>query len=213
MNFLKHASLFLVIAATASALLACGGLGSATIGGTVSGLASGNSVGLTNTSNGDTLTYDFSGSDTTFTFARSVDSGSAYNVTVTIQPTNQTCSVTNGSGTVNSSGDSVTNIQVTCTSGSGNAVPLTASVVGLSAGGVVALTDIAAGTLLITGTTVTASGGTITQNFPTSLLPGAVYNTTITQQPAGQTCTILNSSGSGTIPTTGNPSPEAISCS
>jgi len=208
MKFLKVASLVLVIAAVVSA---CGGSKNATIGGTISGLASGSSVGLTNTSNGDAITYAFTTSGNTFTFDKSVSSGSSYNVTVTTQPTGQTCSVTNGSGTVDSTGDSVTNIQVTCTAGSGTAVPLSASIVGLASGATLVLTDVSAGTLTVLGTAASASG-TITQNFPTSLLPGSVYSTTITTQPSGQTCTILNTSGAGTIPTTGNPSPEAISC-
>lgn len=210
MKFLKITSLLLVVAAAVSG---CGGSTNATIGGTISGLASGNSVGLTNTNNGDTLIYTFNSSSNTFTFSKSVDSGSSYNVTVSTQPTNQTCSVVNGSGTVNSSGDNVTNIEITCTAGSGTSVPLTASVAGLALGANVVLTDIAAGSLIVTGTSTTATGGTLSQNFPTSLLPGAVYFTTITTQPLDQTCIILNTSNSGTVPSTGNPSPVAVSCS
>jgi hypothetical protein len=208
MKLLKIASLVLVVAAVVAA---CGGSVSATIGGTVSGLASGASVGLTNTSNGDVITYAFTTASNTFTFDKSVSSGSSYNVTITSQPTGQTCSVTNGNGTIDSGGDDVTNIQVICTAGAGTAVPLSASIVGLASGATLVLTDVSAGTLTVTGTAASASG-TITQNFPTSLLPGAVYSTTITTQPSGQTCTILNTSGAGTVPTTGNPSPEAIAC-
>ena len=211
MKFLKITLPLLVVAAVVAG---CGGAINATIGGTIAGLASGNSVGLTNTSNGDVITYAFNSSSTNFTFDKSVASGSSYNVTVTTQPTNQICSVTNGNGTVDSSGDSVTNISVTCTAGTGTTVPLTASVVGLASGAQLVLTDVAAGTLTVTGTATTAGGGTLNQNFPTSLLPGAVYNTKITTQPTtGPTCAILNTSGSGTIPATGNPTPIAISCS
>jgi len=210
MKFLKITSIILAVAAT---LVGCGGAVNATIGGTIVGLASGSSVSLTNTSNGDVITYAFSSSSNTFTFDKSVGANDSYNVTVSTPPVNQTCSVVNGNGTVNSSGSSITNIEVTCTAGSGTAVPLTASVVGLNAGAVLVLSDVAAGVLSVTGNSTTASGGTLNQNFPTSLLPGAVYNTTVKTQPSGQTCTILSTSGSGTIPTTGNPSPEAISCS
>lgn len=209
MKFLKFTSLVLGIAGLVTA---CGGTHSGTIGGSVSGLASGNSVGLTNTSNGDALTYTFTSSSTSFTFSKSVDSNSVYNVTVTTQPINQTCSVTSGSGTVNNSGDNVTNVQVICTAGTGTAVPLSASVVGLTSGAVLVLSDVAAGSLTVTGTTTTASGGTLSQNFPTSLVPGSVYNTSVKTQPTGQTCTVLSNSGSGTVPTTGNPSSVAVSC-
>jgi len=206
MKFFRFASLV----ALAAALSACGGNnGTATIGGTVSGLASGNSVGLTNNTNGNTLIYTFTTSSNTFTFSQSVSAQSAYNVTITTQPTNQTCSITNGAGTVDAGGDDITNIEVICSSQSGTAVPLQASVVGLNDGAVLVLSDVSAGTLTFTGT---AAGGTITQNFPVSLLPGSVYNTTVKTQPTGETCTI-NSTGTGTVPTTGSPSAEAIICS
>jgi len=193
-------------------LSGCGGSLNATIGGTVTGLASGNSVGLTNNST-DTITYKFSSSSDTFTFDTSLSSGSSYDVTVTSQPTGQVCTVTSGTGSVSSSGSNVTSVLVTCVVGTGTDVSLTASVAGLASGAQVVLTDLAAGKLTLTGTAVTAAGGTETENFPTSLAPDAIYDTTITTQPTnGQTCSILNSSGSGTMPTSGNPSSVAVSC-
>jgi len=196
-------------------LFGCGGATNAKIGGTVVGLASGNSVGLTNNGT-DTLTYTFSSSSNSFTFNTSVASGSAYVVTVSSQPTGQVCSVTNGSGTVNSSGSNVTNVLVTCTTGTGTTVPLTASIGNLAAGATLQVTDGnggagTAGVLNVTGTAVSASS-TITANFPFNLAPGSIYNAVITATTGGQTCTILNTTGAGTIPATGNPSPIAISC-
>ena len=190
----------------------CGGASSAKIGGTVTGLASGNSVGLTNNGT-DTLTYIFSSASNSFTFNQSVGAGDAYNVTVTTQPTGQVCSVANGSGTVSSPATDITNVSVTCTVGTGTNVALTASIAGLPAGTQLVLTDFyAAGTLTVTGTTASA-GGTVSQNFPTSLAPGSIYNVSITAQPGGgHSCTILNSSGAGTVPVSGNPSPVAVSC-
>ncbi len=47
-----------------------------------------------------------------FTFATSLTSGSTYSVTVATQPSGQTCSVSNGSGTV--AGANVTNVAVAC---------------------------------------------------------------------------------------------------
>ena len=106
------------------ALTACGGGGGGgdtappppppppttfTVGGTVSGLQ-GSGLTLQNSA-GDDLTVAADGS---FTFATAVTQGTAYNVTVFTQPTSpeQTCDVTNGSGTANAN---VSNVTVTCT--------------------------------------------------------------------------------------------------
>jgi hypothetical protein len=80
------------------------------IGGTVSGL-SGTVVLQDN--GGDNLSMTANGS---FTFRTSLTSGAAYNVTVQSNPSGQSCSVANGSGTVGSAND--TSIAVTCTAGS-----------------------------------------------------------------------------------------------
>ncbi|MDT8410688.1 MAG: hypothetical protein RQ741_13915 [Wenzhouxiangellaceae bacterium] len=82
----------------------------ATIGGSVTGLASGNQVVLLN-NGGDDLVLSANGS---FTFATELTDTSAYVVTVLTNPTapNQTCSVTNAAGTL--AGADVTNVEVTC---------------------------------------------------------------------------------------------------
>ena len=84
-----------------------------TIGGTVSGLNTGASVTLLD-NGGDSHTVTANGS---FTFKTALASGAKYNVTVGTQPTGETCTVTNGSGTVGSV--NVTNVAVACSSGSG----------------------------------------------------------------------------------------------
>lgn len=66
------------------------------IAGTVTGLTSGLSLVLRN-NGGESLTRTAVGA---FTFPSSLLDGSAYSVTVVTQPTGQTCTVTNGSGTV-----------------------------------------------------------------------------------------------------------------
>ncbi len=76
------------------------------VGGTVSGL-SGTLILLNNGSDADTVT-----SNGSFTFATPVAEGSPYNVTVGTQPSGQTCTVTNGSGTMG--GSDVTNVSVSC---------------------------------------------------------------------------------------------------
>ncbi len=58
---------------------------------------------------GDDLAVSANGA---FTFATSLTSGSTYAVTVATQPSGQTCSVSNGSGTV--AGANVTTVAVAC---------------------------------------------------------------------------------------------------
>jgi len=76
-----------------------------TVGGTVSGLTG--SVTLQNNGADDLIKTTNDG----FTFPPQAD-GSSYAVTVASQPADQTCSVTNGSGTID--GADVTNVEVTC---------------------------------------------------------------------------------------------------
>lgn len=78
-----------------------------TIGGTVSGLI-GTGLVLQNNA-GDDLMISANGP---FTFATALEDGSSYVVTVLSQATDQTCSVTNGSGVL--AGADVTNVEITC---------------------------------------------------------------------------------------------------
>ena len=59
---------------------------------------------------GDNLTVSANGS---FTFATKLASGASYNVTVQANPTGQTCTTANGTGTIASA--NITNVTVTCT--------------------------------------------------------------------------------------------------
>jgi uncharacterized repeat protein (TIGR03803 family) len=88
-----------------------------TVGGTVSGLT-GSGLVLRN-NGGDDLPVSASG---IFAFATEVANGAAYFVTVSTQPANptQTCTVTNGSGTMGSS--NVANVSVECSTVVGSAV-------------------------------------------------------------------------------------------
>lgn len=79
-----------------------------TVGGSVTGLAAGNSVILLN-NGGNALTVN---ADGTFTFTASMADTAAYAATVGTQPNGQVCTVTQGTGTV--PGANVTNILVTC---------------------------------------------------------------------------------------------------
>jgi hypothetical protein len=78
-----------------------------TVGGTVSGLIG--SVTLNEDTSGEDLALSTNGS---FAFATEQVDGTPYAVTVLAQPTGQTCSVTNGSGTITTA--DVTNVSVAC---------------------------------------------------------------------------------------------------
>lgn len=84
-------------------------VGPFTIGGTVSGL-SGTGLVLQN-NGGDNLAV--AANATSFNFAAAVANGTAYSVGVLTQPTGQTCSVQNGSGTASAN---VSNVAVACVS-------------------------------------------------------------------------------------------------
>jgi hypothetical protein len=154
------------------------------VGGTVSGLGAGLSVVLRN-HGGDNLTVSANGS---FTFGTPVVSGLQYSVTVLTQPAGQVCGVTqNGSGTVN--GANVTNVAVTCWT----AYSVGGTVNGLS-GGTLQLGLEHSGNMGYS-IDVTANGPF---NFdPDKVSDGDAYQATIQTQPAGQTCSMTN--GSGTV--------------
>jgi hypothetical protein len=94
-------------AGVTNAAVTCAATPTHTVGGTVSGL-SGTMVLQNN--GGSDLSVAASGG---FTFGTGLAAGSAYNVTVKTSPAGQTCSISNGTGTVGSA--NVTNITATCT--------------------------------------------------------------------------------------------------
>jgi hypothetical protein len=154
-----------------------------TIGGTVSGLNTGASVTLLDNGT-DSLKVTANGK---FTFAKPVASGSAYKVTVSVQPTGETCTVTAGSGTVVAA--NVTNVVVACKATATFTIGGTVS--GLNTGASVTLLDNGGDAL-----TVTANGAF---KFKTALATGVKYAVTVGTQPTGETCTVTN--GSGTVGT------------
>ena len=137
-----------------------------TLGGTVSGLGSGDSIVLTNNA-GDDLTVSANGS---FTFATPIGSGGTYSVAATnpSSPVAQTCSVSSGSGSIVAA--NVSNVSVTCAT---NSYRVGGTVSGLVGSGLV----------------LQNSGGdnvTITQNgafvFPTRVASSASYSATVLTQ-------------------------------
>jgi hypothetical protein len=152
-----------------------------TIGGTVTGL-SGAGLVLQNNAGND-LALSANG---TFSFTGTLTTGTAYAVTVLTQPANpaQTCTVTNGTGTVATS--NITSVAVTCTTGT---FPIGGNVSGLVGTGLV-LQNNGGDDLAIAG-----DGGF---TFVTPIATGAPYNVTVKTQPANptQTCTVTNGTGS-----------------
>jgi hypothetical protein len=129
-------------------------------------------------SKNDTLT--FTGS-TSQTFATLYASGSSYTVTITTQPTGQTCTLgSNATGTITS------NITVTATCVSNYTI--TVSPTGLS--GSLVVQDSKSDKLTFASNTP--------QTFASTFASGSTYSVTIQTQPTGQTCT-LGSNASGTI--------------
>lgn len=165
---------------------ACGGSGTSPDGGTsfdgyqvavtVTGLQ-GSGLVLTNNGSGDFEVP--SGGDRAF--FNDVKKGSSYNVAVKTQPTSpwQTCTVTNGTGTIN--GD--VNVSVTCLT---NQYAVRGSVSALTGAGLSLLMNNAGAQSITPGTT--------SFSFP-GVPSMAQYAVTIGTQPFGQTCAIGNSSG------------------
>ena len=152
-----------------------------TIGGTISGLTA---TGLVLANGTDTVSP--AANATTFVFSTAVASGASYSVTVSTQPTGETCTVTNGSGTVGSS--NVTNVQVACAASTTGTYTIGGTISGLTATGLV----------LANGTdTVSPAANATTFVFPTAVVSGASYSVTVSTQPSGETCTVTN--GSGTV--------------
>ena len=172
-------------------------VGTASIGGTVTGLTGAGLVLQDNA--GDNLTINAPGG--AFTFKTAITLGNAYSVSVLTQPSApaQTCIITGGSGTAQAN---VGNIQVTCSVGT---ITIGGTIAGLSkSGSGVVLQDNGGNNLAI------ITNGTFTF---TSLLPaGATYAVTILTQPSGpaQTCTVSN--GTGTTTAAGNVTNVQIIC-
>lgn len=167
----------------AAALTACGGGDSAGIGGTVQGLAAGQTVTLQDNGS-DSLTVTTGGN---FRFAVTLQAGVPYNVSVLTQPVGGICQVANGTGQVDGSGDSVTSIAVACVT----TASVGGTVSGLAVGAAVTLTN---GTVLLP---VAANGPFA---FPDVLVAGTSFQVSVAQQPLGQVCTVAN--GAGTVSAT-----------
>jgi ribosomal protein S11 len=149
------------------------------VGVTVSGVSA---TGLVLQDNGgDNLSISTNG---TFNFNAPIASGTNYAVTVSTPPLGETCTVSNGSGTIVSS--NVNNVSVTCTI---NSYPIGGILSGLLGGRSVVLQDNGGN-----NTTLSTIGAF---SFSTFVLSGSNYAVTVLTQPTGQNCAVTN--GSGTV--------------
>jgi sugar lactone lactonase YvrE len=147
-----------------------------TIGGTIAGLSA---AGLVLADGTDSVSPTSGASS--FTFPASVADGVAYAVTVATQPAGETCSVSRASGTLSAA--DVVDIQVVC------------APTGFTVGGpITGLTG--AGLVLANGTDRLAVSATATGfTLPTPVAQGAAYAVTVQTQPAGEQCSLSQSTG------------------
>ena len=159
------------------------------IGGTVSGLGAGKALQLLLQYSGTSTSTISVSANGLFTFDPvKVDAGQAYVVSVILQPAEQTCSVTNGSGTAIAT---VTNIGVVCVSPTPT-YSIGGTVSGLDAGKTLQLRLQYAGTLT---TTISVSvNGQFTFD-PVHVEAGQTYVASVVTQPTQQTCSVTNGSG------------------
>jgi len=195
MKLLKNTFILALLSLVAVFIVACGGTVDAQLGGSVTGLTGGTVV-LTNSNNGDTVSVS---SNTTFTFPTKLAPNTPYNV-IALSPSGQDCSnITNGSGTISSSGADVTNIQVSCKAGSNAPVPICVTAVGLVSPNfvVLVLNNFTSHPLNV------AANQTQALCFNDQLTPGMPYSISIIGGATGCNVTIP-SGGSGLAPSTGS---------
>ncbi len=149
-----------------------------TIGGSVSGLANGMQVILSN-NGADSTTVAGNGS---FSFSTPVAYNGTYSATVTTQPTGQICTVSNGSGTGVTA--DISNVSIMCSTTS---FSIGGTVSGLAGGAAVTLENNGGDAL-----TVTANG---VFTFATPATYGSSYSVAIGTQPGVQRCTVTNGAG------------------
>ena len=155
--------------------------GSSTIGGTISGLAQGDTLILQDNA-GPQLFVTTNGA---FAFPASVTDGSTYAVTIAAQPVSpvsETCTITKGTGTASGN---VTDVAVACVASS---FAVGGTLAGLTSGAVV-LQDNGGNNLSLT------SNGAFA--FTQPVTSGQPYAVTVLSSPTGTVCTVAG--GSGTV--------------
>lgn len=177
-----------------------------TVGGNLSGLSG--TVELQN-NNGDNLILNNNGS---FVFSTPVADGSPYAVTIATQPLTQTCTVSQGNGTI--SGANVTNVSLNCLT---NTTTLTTSISQLALS-VTGLTEYGIQPTTASGLarkiTISNTGSYAASNLliasPSSWPSGTSSTTTCnTTLPSGSSCTITITPGNTATSDGTNPCSQA----
>ncbi|NHQ89675.1 hypothetical protein [Janthinobacterium lividum] len=161
-------------------LAACGGKASYDVSGTISNL---NTDGLVLANGGVNL--PIKSGQTSFTFAKRIDYGTDYNITVQSQPAHMTCAVSGGTG----SAGHYLSIQaaVLCTQ---NSYTVGGTVTGLTADGLI----------LIYGNAQTAvAKDSTTFTMGTRVPYGDTYGISVFAQPTGLKCTVVGDTGVGVM--------------
>jgi hypothetical protein len=110
-----------------------------------------------------------------------INAGASYGVSIASQPIGLTCSISNASGTMSSSG--ITNVSVNC------------SPISYSVGGSISGLN-ASGLILQNGSdTLSIGSGSNSFTLPTALAYGGNYSISIASQPSGESCSVANSNG------------------
>lgn len=168
-----------------------------TIGGTLSGLSAGTSV-VVDVNGANPLSLTGNGA---FVFTQPIDYGASYTATIQTQPTGQTCSLADNTGSGSGVNHDVTNVQVVC---SGTTYSIGGTVIGLDSGKSLTLYDSGSNPLSL------QANGSFTFSQPVAA--GGSYQVIVGTQPMGETCSIANSTGSG-IGVTANITDVTIICS
>lgn len=161
-------------------LAACGGKASYEVGGTISGL---NNEGLILANGGDPLPIP--AGKTAFTFAKRIDYGTDYNITIQQQPAHMTCSISGGSG---SAGHYLSiSAAVACAQ---NRYTVGGTISGLTVEGLVLINGNTTTTVAKDATTFTMAG---------SVAYGDTYGVSVSVQPKGLLCVVQPGTGGGTM--------------
>ena len=152
------------------------------VGGQLAGLGVGKTVVIADAS-GPSAAVSANGS-----YSLQLPAGTAYSLRIASQPAGQTCTITNGSGTVSAD---VTNISVACLDNEAptDARPVGGSVAGLGVGKTLVLQLSAGGALQ--EASVTADGP-----FAFAQPVAGPYSITVRSQPLNQSCTVSGGQGS-----------------
>ncbi|MBC3919471.1 hypothetical protein H8L32_18420 [Undibacterium sp. CY18W] len=175
-------------------LAGCGGFVYTTVGGTVTGLTSGDTLVLRNDANyTQTLTADG-------TFSFNVASNGSYAISVLTQPNTVNCTVVNGTGKMTGEA-AVKNIIVTCVPN----VPIGGTLAGLADSTSLVLVN------NNTGLTATVStNGTFL--FGNYVVNGNAYTIAVGIPPAAQYCTVANGTGTANILNTAAALTSVVTC-